>query len=514
MNSDHLTTAPIKLSEKVRWWVISASLLALFIGAMDSLIMSAAMPTIIADLGGLDIYSWVYTAYFLARAVALPIFGKLADLFKIKILFVTSIGAFMISSLVAGISPNMTVLIVARVFQGIAAGGNFALVYIVLTDMAPPGKRAKTLSLASFIWGIASVLGPTIGGVIANYFSWRWVFFINIPVCLFSMTLLAIYLVEIRPKKDRIHLDLAGVATLSFTIVGILTLLMLGGRDFDWLSPVSISLVAIILVSGFGFYFSEKRAREPILALEFFTIRGFSIGNLSVFFSSFAIFSLFAYAPLFIQGALGKSPVQVGMAMLSLSLGWSIGSLLIGQVFYHLDRKIVSIMGAIFLVIGSGLTLMFNYQTSMTTCFWIFQLVGIGMGFVAISTLLVVQSALDESDLGVATSSNQFARSLGGTVGIGVSGGFVTAKIQTAMDALSRSGVIDALPANLVLQLRENFERLFQPGFQSQLLPEVKMALQESMGENMRVVFWIVLAASLFCFISCLFLPGGKRMKT
>ena len=160
----------------------------------------------------------------------------------------------------------------------------------------------------------------------------------------------------------------------------------------------------------------------------------------------------------------------------------------------------------------SGLTLMFNYQTSMTTCFWVFQLVGIGMGFVAISTLLVVQSALDESDLGVATSSNQFARSLGGTVGIGVSGGFVMAKIQTAMDALSRSGIIDALPANLVLQLRENFERLFQPGFQSQLLPEVKMALQKSMGENMRVVFWIVLAASLLCFFSCLFLPGGKRL--
>ncbi|MEA3436176.1 MAG: hypothetical protein U9R43_06885 [Thermodesulfobacteriota bacterium] len=135
------------------------------------------------------------------------------------------------------------------------------------------------------------------------------------------------------------------------------------------------------------------------------------------------------------------------------------------------------------------------------------------MGFVAISTLLVVQSALDESDLGVATSSNQFARSLGGTVGIGVSGGFVMTKIQAAMDALSRSGVIDALPTNLVLQLRENFERLFQPEFQSQLLPEIKMALQKSVGESMGVVFYIVFTASLLCFVSCLFLPSGKRMK-
>jgi hypothetical protein len=150
----------------------------------------------------------------------------------------------------------------------------------------------------------------------------------------------------------------------------------------------------------------------------------------------------------------------------------------------------------------------------MTTCFWVFQIVGIGMGFVALSTILVVQNALDESDLGVATSSNQFARSLGGTVGIGVSGGFVTAKIQTTVDALIKSGTIDTLHPNLVVQIRDNFERLFQPEFQAQLLPEVKMALQKSVGENMRVVFWIVLTASLLCFISCLLLPYGKRMKT
>ena len=450
------------ISEKGRWWVITAALIALFLGAMDALIMSAAMPTIIAELGGMHAYSWVYSAYFLARAVSLPIFGKMADLYKIKLLFIISIGIFLLSSIVAGMSPNIGVLIFARVFQGIGAGGNFALVYIVLADIAPAGKKAKTLSLASAIWGIASVLGPTLGGFIVTYFSWRWIFFINIPISLFSMALIAVFLIEMRPKRDRVHLDLAGVFTLSIAILGPLMLLMLGGRDFEWLSPPAVALLAASILSGIGFYFAEKKSKEPILALEFFTIRGFSIGNISVFLCSFSIFSLFAYAPLYIQDTLGKTPMQVGIAMLSLSLGWSIGSLVLGQVLHRIGEKRAAVAGAIFICVGTGLTLSFSHTTTMSVCFWIFQLVGIGMGFVTLSTLLVVQNCLDNSDLGVATSSHQFARTLGGTVGVGVCGGFVQGM------------------------------------------------LQKSVGEGVQAVFWIVFLISLLCFVFCLFLPVNK----
>jgi len=503
----------VGIPDKVRWWVIAAALLALFLGAMDALIMSAAMPTIIADLGGLHVYSWVYSAYFLARAVSLPIFGKLADLFKSKTLFLISIGIFLFSSMVAGISTNIEILIISRVFQGIGAGGNFALVYIVLADIAPPGKRGKTLSLASSIWGIASVLGPTLGGFMVTYFSWRWIFFINIPACIFSMAMLAAYLVEIRPKKEKVHLDLAGVFTLSTAILGLLMLVMSGGRDIDWTSPVSITLMIVTLVSGIGFYFSEKRAKEPLLALEFFKIRGFSVGNGSVFLSSFAIFSLFAYAPLFIQGALGKTPMEVGIAMLSLSLGWSLGSLLMGQFSHRMGRKTAAVLGGLFLFAGCGLTLTFTHTTSMIACFWVFQIAGLGMGFVTLSTLLVVQNCLDNSDLGVATSTHQFFRTLGGTVGVGVCGGFVTAKITGALNDLKQSAGIKELPSNLISGLRENIERLFQPEFQSQLTPEIQNILQKSVGESVQVVFWIVLVASILCLGLCLYLPAEKHPR-
>jgi MFS family permease len=168
-------------------WIIGAALLALFLGALDSLVMSAAMPTIITDLGGLHLYAWVYSAYFLARAVSLPVFGKLSDLFATGKLFLFSIGLFVIGSVAAGASPSMGFLVAARVFQGIGAGGIFALVYVVLSDVAPPGARAKTLSLASSVWGISSLIGPTLGGFIVTFFSWRWIFLMNLPLGILSL---------------------------------------------------------------------------------------------------------------------------------------------------------------------------------------------------------------------------------------------------------------------------------------------------------------------------------------
>ena len=165
-----------------RSWIIGASLLALFLGALDALVMSAAMPTIITELGGLHLYAWVYSAYFLARAVSLPVFGKLSDLYPTKRLFLISIGLFVVASVAAGASPSMGFLVVARVFQGIGAGGIFALVYVVLSDVSPLGKRAKTLSLASSVWGISSLIGPTLGGFIVTFFSWRWIFLMKKPL--------------------------------------------------------------------------------------------------------------------------------------------------------------------------------------------------------------------------------------------------------------------------------------------------------------------------------------------
>ncbi len=483
--------------------------MALFLGALDALVMSAAMPTIVADLGGLHLYSWVYSAYLLARAVSLPVFGKLADIFKSRRLFIISICTFLLGSAFAGLAQSMAQLILSRVLQGIGAGGNFALVYIALADVSAPQNRGKTLSLASFIWGLASVLGPTFGGFVVTYFSWRWIFFVNVPLGLFSLLGIIVYLVEVRPKKKDASIDYLGVLTLSTSILGLLTTFLLAGRDYAWVSPQIIGIGFITIGSAIAFYYTEKRAREPLLSLGFFGNRGFSIGNASAFLASFTIFSLFAYSPLFIQGALGKTPLQMSIAMLSLSLGWSIGALVCGQIVNRLGKKASTVLGSMFLAVGGGTMLAFSTATSLAACSVVLGSIGIGMGFVSMATLLVVQDSLDITDLGIATAAHQFSRTLGGTIGVGISGSFVTLSLSNALESFMNTG-LNSLPVSLKVQIKQNIENIFRPEVQLLLTPDVQKALQAAVARGVSMVFGITLFASLLCLLLSSILPVRK----
>jgi MFS family permease len=221
---------------------------------------------------------------------------------------------------------------------------------------------------------------------------------------------------------------------------------------------------------------------------------------------------MFAFAPVFIQGALGKSPMQVGIAMLSLSLGWSLGSLALGQLSQRISIKKAAVMGSVLLFVGCGLSLLFTAGTSMVSCFLVFQLIGLGMGFVTLSTLVTVQNAIDISDLGVATSSHQFARTLGGTVGVGISGGFLTSRLMNTINSLKQTGIMDDLPESLAEGSGQGFESLLSPEFQSLLSEQTLGMLQQSIASSVSVVFWIAVMVSLLCFCCCLYLPGYDRM--
>jgi MFS family permease len=475
------------IDAKRRFYIIIASLLALFLGALDALVMSAAMPTIVSELGGLHLYSWVYSAYLLARAVSLPVFGKLADIFRSRRLFIISICIFLLGSILAGLAQSMIQLILSRVLQGIGAGGNFALVYIVLADVSSPEKRGKTLSLGSFVWGLASVLGPTIGGFVVTYFSWRWIFFINVPLGVLSLLGIAAYLVEVRDKNKEAAIDYWGALTLSTAILGLLTVFLLAGRSYDWISIHIIGLSMITIAAGIAFFYVEKRAREPILSLDFFGIRGFSIGNGSTFLASFTIFSLFAYS-------------------LSLSLGWSVGALACGQIVNRFGRKPSTVFGSLCLVLGGGILITFSTGTSLAACSIVLGFVGVGMGFVSMATLLVVQDSLDKSDLGVATASHQFFRTLGGTIGVGISGSFVTMTLSNVMESLMNSG-LNNLPPSLNVQIKQSVETIFRPEVQALLTPQIQKTIQEAVARGVSMVFWITFFASLLCLILSVLIP-------
>ena len=491
--------------------IMLTTLLALFLGAMDALVVSAAMPTVVADLGGLPLYSWVYSAYFLARAVSLPIFGKLADLYSTRRLFSAAIGIFTLSSAAAGAAWNMEALIAARVAQGASAGGIFALVYIVLAEVAPEGAQGRMLATASAIWGIASVLGPSLGGFIVNFFSWRWVFFINVPLGLLSVCGIATFLYETRTKQTPVALDLAGVAALTLAILSFLFAFLLGGQRYPWGSPPILGLLALSLASTLLFVRVEHAAADPILPLALFRLRGFSAANAAVFMSSFAIFALFAFAPLFIQGAQGKSPMQVGLAMLALSLGWSLGSIALGQIIDRIGYRTAAAVGGLGLLAGSAMTLAVTMKTPLTYFFTSFLVIGIGMGFVALATLMTVQACCGARDLGVATASNQFARTLGGTVGVGVCGSFVSAHFSQLSARLNATGLLRGLPAHLRDTQMGQIENLLRPDVQTLLPAELRALVQAEVLKGVTMVFWAVVMAALLCLLLCLLLPGKNR---
>lgn len=491
-----------------RSWIVGAALLALFLGALDALIMSAAMPTIISELGGLHLYAWTYTAYFLARAISLPVFGKLADLYPTKGLFLFSISIFLIASIAAGLSPSMGFLVVTRVFQGIGGGGIFALVYIVLSDVSKPEHRAKTLSLASSIWGIASLIGPTLGGFIVTWFSWRWIFYINIPLGILSLLGIALFFKELREKPAKAQLDWPGAFLLSGFILGLLTIIMIGGRDLPWSSTPLILIALLTLFMGLGFYIAEKYAKDPILDFKFFKYPAFALGNTLVFCASFSIFALFAYAPLFLQGALSKSPLQIGYAMLSLSLGWSLGSLLAGRRIHNRQKR-ATFIGGILMMVGTGLTLRFSHSTTLMECFLTFQIMGLGMGFMTLSTLLIVQNSVEAKDLGVATSFHQFARTMGGTIGVGLCGGLVTTRLINQLETVGSQ-----LPAPLIAQLHESMANLFQAEFQALIPKGMETLLQNAVLNSVSLVFTIIFIVSIISLGLTPFLPGDNNKQS
>lgn len=492
----------LSVDDKRRNWIIWSTLLALFLGALDALVMTAAMPTIIAELGGLEFYAWTYTAYFMARAVSLPIFGKLSDMYPSRVLLLISIGLFLVASIAAGCSQSMAFLVVTRVFQGIGCGGIFALVYVVLSDVSAPEQRAKTLSFASVVWGISSLVGPTLGGFIVTWFSWRWIFFINIPLGIFSLVGIVLYFKEYRVKPVGKNLDILGATLLSGFILGLLTLIITGGRELA-VSSVPYILIAITtVISGIWFYKVEVKAANPVLNFNFFKSPSYTLGNVLVFFASFAIFSLFAYAPILLQGALSQSPIEIGYAMVSLSIGWSVGSLVAGRKMNNIGQWKLTVVGAVLVVVGTGMTLTFSLSTGMLDCFVAFLIVGLGMGFVSLTTLLVVQNSVKPADLGTATSFHQFSRTMGGTIGVGLCGGIVTDRLVNELTVAGQN-----LPGALIEMLKESTANLFQTEFQAMIPKGMEPVLQGAVLNSVYLAFIIVFIVSVINLALSLLLP-------
>ncbi|MEV7886373.1 DHA2 family efflux MFS transporter permease subunit [Streptomyces sp. NPDC002817] len=401
---------------------IGALLLGMLLAALDQTIVSTALPTIVSDLGGLEHLSWVVTAYLLASTAATPLWGKLGDQYGRKKLFQTAIVIFLIGSALCGMAQNMPQLIGFRALQGLGGGGLMVLSMAIVGDIVSPRERGRYQGLFGAVFGATSVLGPLLGGLFTEHLSWRWVFYINLPV---GVVALAVIATALRiPRKATQHvIDYLGTFLIASVATCLVLVASLGGTTWGWGSPQIVGLAVLGVVLAVVFVAVERRAAEPVLPLKLFRIRTFTLSAVISFIVGFAMFGAMTYLPTFLQVVQGVSPTMSGVHMLPMVAGMLLSSTASGQIVSRTGRwKVFPVAGTGVTTIGLLLLHRLDENSStgeMSTYFFVF---GLGLGLVMQVLVLIVQNAVSYEDLGVATSGATFFRSIGASFGVAIFG--------------------------------------------------------------------------------------------
>ncbi|WP_405964431.1 MFS transporter [Streptomyces sp. NBC_00723] len=401
---------------------IGALLLGMLLAALDQTIVSTALPTIVSELGGMEHLSWVVTAYLLASTAATPLWGKLGDQYGRKRLFQTAIVIFLIGSALCGMAQNMPQLIAFRALQGLGGGGLMVLSMAIVGDLVPPRDRGRYQGLFGAVFGATSVLGPLLGGVFTEHLSWRWVFYVNLPVGVVALAVIATVL-HIPRKSTKHVIDYLGTFLIAAVATCLVLVASLGGTTWDWASPQIVGLAVLGVLLAVAFVAVERRAAEPVLPLKLFRIRTFTLSAVISFIVGFAMFGAMTYLPTFLQVVQGVSPTLSGVHMLPMVAGLLLASTASGQIVSRTGRwKVFPVAGTGVTTLGLLLLHRLDEHSStgaMSTCFFVF---GLGLGLVMQVLVLIVQNAVGYEDLGVATSGATFFRSIGASFGVAIFG--------------------------------------------------------------------------------------------
>jgi len=445
-HGDAMTTQTFTDTE--RRMTLAGLMIVFLLSALDQTVVSTAMPRIIAELNGLTLYSWVTTAYLLTSTVMVPIWGKLGDIHGRKPVLVAGIVIFLVGSWLSGLSgefgpllgmDGMVQLIVFRALQGIGGGALFTTAFAIIADLYPPRERGRFAGIFGSVFGVASVLGPLIGGYFTDHGTvqwgqhtiagWRWVFYVNLPLSLLSLFMILVKMPPLQHRRTG-AVDYIGAILLIAAFVPLLLALSLGGHDFAWASPQSIGLFAFAAVALALFLYAQTRVSNPLVPLRLFGNRAFSTANLAGFLISVAFLGVVTYLPLYMQLGLGVDATTSGLAILPLMGGLIVASTAAGQWVGKTGRyKPLMIAGAVTLLIGIGLLTQVNAQTTLPDLCWRLAIMGLGLGPGQSLFNLATQNAVEARDIGVATSSNQFFRQIGSTIGVAVFGALLTHRL-------------------------------------------------------------------------------------
>jgi EmrB/QacA subfamily drug resistance transporter len=469
-------------------------MLSLFLASMESTVVATAMPTIAAQLGGLEWYSWVFSAYMLASTTTVPLFGKLSDIYGRRPIYAIAMGFFLIGSLLCGQAQSIEQLIAFRAVQGLGAGGLLPLAFIIVGDLFTFEQRARMQGLFSGVWGVSSIVGPLLGGFLVDQVAWQWVFYVNIPFGLLAAALVWFGWID-KPRPSgatRPAVDYAGATLLTIGIVALLLGLFELGTPTGW----ALLGAAALLFAALGWV--EQRAADPVLPLALFRDRMFAVACANGLLAGWSLFGGVTFVPLFLQAVRGSSATAAGATLAPLLLGW-VGSSIVGsRLLLRMGYRTLALIGMASLTLGAFLMTLNDAQTPQLQLLTALTMMGVGMGLTIPSFLIAVQSTVPRSALGSATSTLQFSRSIGGTLGVSVMGAALSARLAAGLVAAG----LDPQAVSV--------DELLNPVGQSGAATQIDGALRDALASGIQMVFIIAFVAAALALLVTFLAPGGR----
>jgi EmrB/QacA subfamily drug resistance transporter len=506
-----------------RWWALAAVLITIFFGSLDQTVVSTAMPVIVGDLKGFDIYAWVFTAYLMTSTITVPIYGKLSDVYGRKPFYIFGLIVFIIGSALSGQSHSMLELIIFRGLQGIGAGAMLSMPRATIGDIFTPRERGRWMGVISMTFGLSSIIGPYLGGWITDQLGWPWIFYINLPVAFLALLGTLYALPRVRAEKD-VHVDWTGSTLLVAGLVPLLLAFTWAGNQYAWGSTQIIGLLAFSVVVLALFAWVETRVEEPIIPTDFFKIPIFTTANLVGFLISIGMFGTLLFLPLYVQGVLGFSAQNSGAIMTPMMGSFIVAALVAGQLMTRSGKyKMISVAAAIIMSGGLYLFTRLGANSNFTSVIIDMVVLGIGIGALLPILNVAVQNAFPYRDMGIVNAAQQFVRSLGAVIATPILGTVLANKFSAQMKLNLPSTLQQAMnnlppavqqvlsdPQSLTnaqtqAAIKSKFDVFGANG--TQLYHQFINTVHQSLASGIQQLFWIALFFSLAALLATLFLP-------
>ncbi|MFC4619638.1 MDR family MFS transporter [Camelliibacillus cellulosilyticus] len=503
-----------------KWWALATVLMTMFFSSMNQTVVSTAIPSIVGDLDGFSLYAWIFSAYMITSAITVPIYGKLSDVYGRKPFYLFGLIMFAIGSIISGLAQSMLMFVIARAIQGIGAGAMMSMPRATVGDIFNPKERGRWMGVMGAVFGVSSILGPTIGGWITDHWGWHWVFYINLPFAVLAIIGVIFTLPKVR-TNEQAKIDWIGSLLLVIGLIPVLLAFTWAGTKYAWTSAIELTLFGVGIIFLILFYFYERKAASPVISTALFKNRIFTTSLILGIFVSMGMFGALMFLPLYVQGVIGLNAKDSGLVMSPMMLAFIVGSIGAGQIMSKTGKyRRLSHVCALFMIVGLFLFMRMDIHTNYPTVIINMIILGIGVGSLMPLLNIAVQNAFPYKLMGTVNSTQQFVGSLGGVIASPIFGSILDRgfedKLKTAMpdqltqmsDKLSKVDPQSLLTADAQKAIAANFEKMGAAGMQ--LYHSFLHAVKVSITAGIHHLFIVGVIFAVLCFIGTFFLPEVK----